>query len=72
MACWDVLSTESQDELVVALDQQLNAVAVRASIVKRELSIADAYAFCKAFKPKKAAEFLARVRLFPRNCRESP
>jgi hypothetical protein len=63
MACWNVIAVESQNELVTALGQKQTAAADGTVNIKRELSIADAYVFRKAFKAKKAADCLELISL---------
>jgi hypothetical protein len=60
-ACWDVLTTESQFDLLAALDPQVVTPTDGAVIARRDLSIADAYAFFKALNRKRAAALLGRV-----------
>jgi hypothetical protein len=62
-ACWDVLATESQFGLLTALDPQVvSSISANGAVnVRRDLCIAEAYAFSKAFKPKRAAALLEQV-----------
>ena len=60
-----MLTRESQNELIAALAQQQyacqHAAEDVATNIKRELTIADAYVFHKAFNAAQAAAFLGLV-----------